>query len=103
MRRQPMLAATAVLATGIFIPAIGFAQSGPSAEEIVKSLTPTNPGSTDRGLAYAPTAAGHEPWPAGVQRPMPAPPISLTLQFGKRVGCAHATGCAGDRRPGEGI
>ena len=40
MRSHPMLSAAALLAAGLFAPAIGSAQSGPSADEIIKSLTP---------------------------------------------------------------
>jgi hypothetical protein len=58
MRSHPMLAATALLATGILAPAIGSAQNGPSAEQIIKSLTPGPPTTiTHRGIRIAPPGA----------------------------------------------
>ena len=78
MRSHAMLAATALLATGILAPATGFAQSGPSAEQIIKSLTPPDqPPGTARGIRLAPPAASHGQSPPPAQ----APTISLTVQF----------------------
>ena len=77
MRSHAMLAATALLAAGILAPTIGSAQSGPSTEQIIKSLTPTTPSGATRGLRLAPTAtATSQPQP-----PAPAPAVSLTVQF----------------------
>jgi OmpA-OmpF porin, OOP family len=72
MRRQAIVAASALLAASVLSPAIGFAQSSPSAEQIVRSLTPTSTTGPTRGIRIAPTAA--TPQPA-------APSVSLTVQF----------------------
>jgi outer membrane protein OmpA-like peptidoglycan-associated protein len=92
MRHHAILAATALLATGILAPAVGLAQSGPSTEQIIKSLTPTSPTGATRGLRIAPaTAAPSQPQPqsqwtapvhaAAAAAPVSAPAISLTVQF----------------------
>ena len=82
MRSHVTLAATALLATGILAPAIGSAQSGPSTEQIIKSLTPSDqPSPMGRGIRLAPPAASHGQSPAAAQSPTPAPAISLTVQF----------------------
>jgi OmpA-OmpF porin, OOP family len=75
MRSHTVLAATALLAAGILAPSIGSAQGGPSTEQIIKSLTPTNPSGATRGLRLAPIAPGQP------QLPAPAPAISLTVEF----------------------
>jgi OmpA-OmpF porin, OOP family len=76
MRSHAMLAASALLAVGVLVPAIGAAQSGPSTEQIIKSLTPTNPSGATRGLRLGP-AATSQPQPQAA----PAPAISLTVEF----------------------
>jgi OmpA-OmpF porin, OOP family len=82
MRSDVILAATALLATGILAPAIGSAQSAPSTEQIIKSLTfPDQPSSANRGIRLAPPSARHGQSPAAAQSPTPAPAISLTVQF----------------------
>jgi OOP family OmpA-OmpF porin len=83
MRRHVTLAITALLATGILAPAIGSAQSGPSAEQIIKSLTPSDQPfpANRRGIRLVAPAAGHRQSTAAVQGPTPAPAISLTVQF----------------------
>jgi outer membrane protein OmpA-like peptidoglycan-associated protein len=72
MRRQAILAATALMAASVLSPAIGFAQSSPSAEQIVRSLTPTSTTGATRGIRIAPTAAAPQ---------AAAPSVSLTVQF----------------------
>jgi OmpA-OmpF porin, OOP family len=82
MRSHVTLAATALLATGILAPAIGSAQSGPSTEQIIKSLTfPDQPSPTNRGIRLAPPSASYRQSPAAAQAPTPAPVVSLTVQF----------------------
>ena len=82
MRSHAMLAATALLATGILAPATGFAQSGPSAEQIIKSLTPPDqPPGTARGIRLAPPAANHGQSTAAAQALTPAPTMSFAVQF----------------------
>ena len=67
--------ALAVLAAVLVAPAIGSAQSVPSAEQIVKSLTPTTTSGPTRGIRIGPGA------PSQPQPPAPAPAISLSVQF----------------------
>jgi OOP family OmpA-OmpF porin len=76
MRTPAALAAIALLAAGILAPATGSAQSAPSADQIVKSLTPTGVSGAVRGLRLGPA-------PQGQARPAPTPPpaISLSVQF----------------------
>jgi outer membrane protein OmpA-like peptidoglycan-associated protein len=82
MRSHVTLAATALLATGILAPAVGSAQSAPSTEQIIKSLTfPDQPSPTNRGIRVAPPSASHGRSRAAAQSPTPAPAISLTVQF----------------------
>jgi OmpA-OmpF porin, OOP family len=82
MRSNVTLAATALLATGILAPVIGSAQSVPSTERIIKSLTPTSPPSTDRrGIRLAPPAANHGQSTAAAQALTPAPTMSFAVQF----------------------
>jgi outer membrane protein OmpA-like peptidoglycan-associated protein len=93
MRHHAILAATALLATGILAPAVGLAQS-PSTDQIIKSLTPTSPTGATRGLRIAPATAApsqsqSQPQPqwtapvhaAAAAAPVSAPAISLTVQF----------------------
>ena len=75
MRPPSLLAAIGLLAAGILAPAAVEARSGPSPDEIIKSLTPTNPSGTTRGLRVGPAAPGQ------TQAPAPQPAISLTVQF----------------------
>ena len=75
MRRNALLAAIGLLAAGILAPATVEARSGPSSDEIIKSLTPTNPSGATRGLRVGPAAPGQS------QLPAPQPAISLTVQF----------------------
>lgn len=87
MRSSVLLTGTALLATGIFAPAPSSAQSAPSPEQIIKSLTPTGtPAPMGRGIRIAPTGvsqtsaqsrAHHAPTPTGE----PISAISLTVQF----------------------
>jgi outer membrane protein OmpA-like peptidoglycan-associated protein len=74
--------ATALLAAGILAPAIGSAESGPSTEQIITSLTfPEQPSPTSRGIRLAPPSASHGQSRAAAQAPTPSPAISLTVQF----------------------
>ena len=75
MRTPAVLAAIAVLTAGCLSPAAGSAQSPPSAEQIVKSLTPTHVSGATRGLRIAPVA------PSQIEQSPPAPAISLSVQF----------------------
>jgi hypothetical protein len=75
MRTPAVLAAIAMLTAGSFASAAGSAQTRPSAEQIVKSLTPTSVSGATRGLRVGPTAA------AQTQRSPPAPAINLSVQF----------------------
>jgi OOP family OmpA-OmpF porin len=68
-------AAMALLAAVILAPATGSAQSGPSAEQIVKSLTPTTTSGPMRGIRVGPAVPGQS------QPPAPKPAISLSVQF----------------------
>src|SRR4051794_11427100 len=67
-------AALAVLVT-LAIPVGSFAQPAPSAEQIVKSLTPTSTSGPTRGIRVAPAAS---PRP---QSPVSAPSVSLNVNF----------------------
>jgi outer membrane protein OmpA-like peptidoglycan-associated protein len=85
MRRRAVLAATVLLAGSVLASTIGLAQTGPSTEQIIKSLTPTAPSGATRGLRLGPatappTAPPAEP-PAPPPAAAPAPSISLTVQF----------------------
>jgi outer membrane protein OmpA-like peptidoglycan-associated protein len=75
MRAPAVLAATALLAAGILAPAIGSAQSAPSPEQIIKSLTPTGASGATRGFRVGPPA------PNQVQPPAQELAINLTVQF----------------------
>ena len=67
-----LLAASAMLAASIVLPATGLAQQNPSTDEILKSLTP----GVQRGIRLVP--AGQQG--AQAQRPT-APSVSLTVEF----------------------
>jgi OmpA-OmpF porin, OOP family len=75
MRRHALLAAIGLLAAAILTPATGESRSGPSPDEIIKSLTPTGPSGATRGLRIGPAQPGQ------AQTPAPQPAISLTVQF----------------------
>ena len=64
MRAPAVLAATALLAAGILAPAIGSAQSAPSPEQIIKSLTPTGASGATRGFRVGPPAPNQVQPPA---------------------------------------
>jgi outer membrane protein OmpA-like peptidoglycan-associated protein len=92
MRPRTALAATALLGAGLLCPAFGQAQSTPSADAIVKTLTPTdnNLGGGTRGIrignaptgpAAAAPAHGAAMPGAATQRVGQAPSISLNIQF----------------------
>lgn len=75
----PVMAAA--LAAGTLLPAIGQAQPNPSADQIIKSLTPgENLGSTTRGIRIGPgTAPTQQAAPAGTAAQ--APSVSLNVRF----------------------
>jgi OOP family OmpA-OmpF porin len=77
MRTQAALAAIAMLAAGALSPSIGSAQSSPSAEQIVKSLTPTSTLGATRGIRVGPSAAPAQSQPPATS----APSVSLSVQF----------------------
>jgi len=92
MRSSAVLAATILLGAGILAPTTSSAQSTPSTEQIIESLTPTSrPGATPRGIRLEPAGASQPSTPAQtprqpqaprpVQTPNSAPSISLTVQF----------------------
>jgi OmpA-OmpF porin, OOP family len=68
-------AAMALLAAVILAPATGSAQSGPTPEQIVKSLTPTTTSGPTRGIRVGPATPGQSQPPASI------PAISLSVQF----------------------
>jgi OmpA-OmpF porin, OOP family len=82
MRTQATLAAIAILAAGLLSPATGSAQTSPTSEQIVKSLTPTSINGPTRGIRLAP---GSSAQPQGTASPPPAaasaPAVSLSVQF----------------------
>ena len=88
MHARTTLAALAMLTAGAMSPTIGWAQGGPSAEQIVKSLTPTGAQGPTRGIRLAPASPSPaSPSPAS---PSPAsqppaasaaPSVSLSVQF----------------------
>jgi outer membrane protein OmpA-like peptidoglycan-associated protein len=75
MRPPALLAAIGLLAAGFLAPATGEARSGPSPDEIIKSLTPTGTSGATRGLRVGPAAQGQ------AQLPASQPAINLTVQF----------------------
>ncbi len=80
MHTRIALATIALLAAGMLSPSTGSAQGGPSTQDIVKSLTPTNGTGTTRGIRVGPSAT---PTPSAPGRPQTtsAPAISLIVQF----------------------
>ena len=75
MRTHAVLAAMALQAAVILAPETGVAQSVPSAEQIVKSLTPTTTSGATRGIHIGPGA------PSQPQPVVPEPAVSLSVQF----------------------
>jgi outer membrane protein OmpA-like peptidoglycan-associated protein len=91
MCSRAMLAAAAFFATGIFAPAIGSAQSAPSPEQILKSLTPTRaPAPSERGIRVAPTGLSQAWAPPLIQTHTPVPTREgLTLRGEGRAAGAN--------------
>ena len=87
MRNPAMLAAIALLTTGMLVPATGSAQSNPSTDQIIKSLMPTAPTGATRGIRIGPGPTAQPQSPQSPQSPTATPPreaapaISLTVQF----------------------
>lgn len=75
MRVNAVFAALALLAGQVLLPATGSAQSSPSPEQIIKSLTPTSASGATRGIRIAPGATHAS------QTPASAPSVSLTVNF----------------------
>jgi OOP family OmpA-OmpF porin len=80
MRSLIVMTAFAVLAAGT---ATGMAQSSPSPEQIVKSLTPTSTSGPTRGLRIAPATpqAPSAQAPSAQAQPISAPALSLMVPF----------------------
>jgi outer membrane protein OmpA-like peptidoglycan-associated protein len=76
MRIQAALPTIVVMAACVLSPAVGYAQSSPSAEQIVKSLTPTSTHGATRGIRVGSTPPAQVPSTA-----TDAPAVSLTVQF----------------------
>lgn len=76
MRSNAVLA-TVFLTAGILVPGIASAQGNPSAEQIIKSLTPTGPSDATRGLRLKPAVQGQ----ARPRPPQEESAVSLTVQF----------------------
>lgn len=90
--RRAMLAAVAALSLSSVIPTIGWAQRGPSTDDIVRSLTPSTTTGPTRGIRVAPPAAPATSAPASAQAPSPPPAaasIDLTVPFA--MGSAELT------------
>jgi OmpA-OmpF porin, OOP family len=87
MSRSVARTAVALLIAVLLVPSAGWAQSNPSTQDIVKSLTPSAGSNATRGIRVGPSTGGSsEPSNAspGVQAhatPVPAPAVSLTVQF----------------------
>jgi len=77
MRRQALLISLGLLA----LPAAGWAQNAPSADQIIKSLTPTATTPTTRGIRIAPGGSVGSTSSSASQPPSAAPAVSLTVQF----------------------
>lgn len=63
------------------LPAAGWAQSAPSADQIIKSLTPTATTPTTRGIRIAPNGAAGAASPSAGQSQNAPAAVSLTVQF----------------------
>ena len=93
MRRHALLAAIGLLAAGILAPATGEARSGPSPDEIIKSLTPTGPSGATRGLRVGPAAPGQAAAAGAATRDQPDRAVR------DRVGRSLAAGHRCPRQP----
>jgi OOP family OmpA-OmpF porin len=87
MRHYAILAAAGLVAAGMLAPVSGWAQSNPSSNEILKSLTPTGTSGATRGIRVGPSAGGASSAGGGgggssaPGQAAPAPSVSLTVQF----------------------
>jgi len=80
MRSHTTAVAVGLLAAGIFASSAS-AQNVPSPDQIIKSLTPTGPSGTTRGIRLQP-ATGNTGSAAGQpSATRPAPAVSLNVQF----------------------
>jgi outer membrane protein OmpA-like peptidoglycan-associated protein len=83
MRHYAVLAAAGLVAAGMLAPVSGWAQSNPSSNEILKSLTPTGTSGATRGIRVGPSAGGSTVGGgsgASAQAAKP-PAVNLTVQF----------------------
>jgi|tagenome__1003787_1003787.scaffolds.fasta_scaffold20824779_2 outer membrane protein OmpA-like peptidoglycan-associated protein len=80
MRSHTTAVAVALLAAGIFA-ASASAQSVPSPDQIIKSLTPTGPSGATRGIRLQPATGNGGATAGRPSAPRQAPAISLNVQF----------------------
>jgi len=81
MRSHTTAAAIVLLAAGISASS-AWAQSAPSPDQIIKSLTPTGPSGPTRGIRLQPATGNTGSTAAGqLSATRQAPAISLTVQF----------------------
>ena len=93
MRPHALLAAIGLLAAGILAPAIAEARSGPSPDEIIKSLTPTGASGATRGLRARPGRARTDPAAGAATRDQPDRAVR------DRIGRSHAARHRCPRQP----
>jgi outer membrane protein OmpA-like peptidoglycan-associated protein len=91
MRHNAIVAAAAFVAAASLVPVSGWAQGNPSANQILKSLTPTGTGGTTRGIRVGPSGGGSGGG-APASHTEAAPAVSLTVQFA--TGSAELTPAA---------
>ncbi len=77
MRTQIALAAIALMAGTMLSPATGFSQGAPSAQDIVKSLTPTGASGATRGIRIGPSGSPSQT----SQSATSSPKVSLHVEF----------------------
>jgi len=77
MLTRAELIVAALLVAATLAPATGSAQGAPSAEQIVKSLTPTTTTGATRGIRVTPSASPALSQPSATQTPS----VSLNVQF----------------------
>jgi OmpA-OmpF porin, OOP family len=94
MRHYAIVAAAALVAVGPLLPISSWAQSNPSSDQILKSLTPTGTSGATRGIRVGPAAGSGGGSGGGSQSTHAAsdPSVSLTVQFA--TGSAELTPAA---------
>jgi outer membrane protein OmpA-like peptidoglycan-associated protein len=90
MRTHAVLAALSFLAAGFATPTTSLAQDVPSAEQIIKSLTPTSTSGPTRGIRLNPNPTS-APAQAQAPAPTPAAPASVNLMVQFASGSAELT------------